>query len=87
MAKAILIALGTEPPKIHDIEVLAELVDGCHAELGNRIRDLAVLTTWYFAARYPEGLEDSLPSSDQVKTTLDKLGMLRRHIDSLAPKA
>ena len=86
MAKAVLIALGIEPPKIHDIEVLAQIVGRWHGALGGQIRDLAVLTTWYFAARYPGGLGDSLPSPDQVETTLDKLSKLRRQIDSLAPK-
>jgi HEPN domain-containing protein len=87
MAKAVLIARRTEPPKSHDIELLGRLVESHEADLGQKISALRMLTVWYIAPRYPDAQIDEIPSETDLLTALAKLNELRRQIDSLAPKA
>ena len=84
MAKAVLVAFRMTAPRIHDLEKLGEVVVGVHPAVGASILDLAVVTTWYVTARYPEQ-DDGLPSAHDIQSTLPNLRALRRQIGSLAP--
>jgi HEPN domain-containing protein len=53
MAKVLLVARGSEVPKIHDIEELTALVGEVDAEAAQNLRELASLSSWYTAVRYP----------------------------------
>jgi HEPN domain-containing protein len=87
MAKAILVAMRTEPPKLHDIGVLGGLVSDSQLHLSQRISALAELTSWYVAPRYPNAVIDSIPIQAEVRSAPVQLRELRKQIDSLAPKS
>jgi HEPN domain-containing protein len=84
--KGLLIAFGIRPPRTHNIEALAELVQQRHPALGEQIAALGALTAWYFVTRYPSGVDESLPSLTDIQTTIDKIEDLREQVDALAPK-
>lgn len=86
IAKGILIAFAVRPPRTHNIEALAELVGPHHSALGQQISELAALTNWYFVARYPSGMEESLPGAAEVNSAIERLQTLRSQIGLLAPK-
>lgn len=86
LAKAVLIAMCTEPPKTHDIEVLSRLVGSLRPELGERVGALARLTVWYIGPRYPNAGIDSVPEEAEVRASLGQLRELRAEIAALAPK-
>jgi HEPN domain-containing protein len=86
IAKGLLIAFGQRPPQTHNIEVLAGLVRQHHPVLGEQIDALADLTSWYFVARYPSGMEESLPVAAEINSAIERLQFLRSQIESLAPK-
>jgi len=87
MSKAVLIAFGIRPPRIHDVDRLGELVEGVHPEIGAEIQKLSALTAWYAAARYPDVAPDALPSLEDIRAALAKLRALHQRINSLAPQA
>lgn len=87
MAKAVIVAFGAAAPKIHDVEELSFLVEDFDPGLGQAIRNLANLTSWYIAVRYPDIEVESLPSLRDVATILTGLRNLRRQVDTLAPKS
>jgi HEPN domain-containing protein len=87
MAKAVLIAFGVRPPRIHDVDRLGDLVGAVHFEIGAEIQKLSQLTTWYAAARYPDVAADSLPSLVDIRAALVKLRVLHQRIQSLAPQS
>jgi HEPN domain-containing protein len=74
ISKGLLIAFGIRPPRTHNIEALTEL-----AALG-------ALTGWYFTARYPSGVDESLSSLTDIRVAIDKIDSVRKEIESLAPK-
>ncbi len=86
LAKGTLIGLGIEAPKIHDIEVLANLVGQRNEAIVAQIRNLAATTAWHFTARYPGGLGEPLPSAEEVESAIEKIKELHRRIDILAPQ-
>lgn len=86
LAKGLLIAYGSRPPRSHDIEALADLVEIHDPALGVRIGALGELTAWYFGARYPNGAGESLPTVSEVEITIGHLEGLCRDIERLAPK-
>lgn len=86
IAKGLLIAFRIRPPRTHNIEALAELVQQRHPDLGEQIAALGALTAWYFVARYPSGVEELLPSLTDIQTTIGKIEHLRGQVDALAPK-
>jgi HEPN domain-containing protein len=86
MAKAVLIAFGTKPPRTHDLVRLSRLVETVDAEIGAEIGALAQLTTWYAVARYPDAA-DALPSSQDIGTAVASLRALPRLVLALAPEA
>jgi HEPN domain-containing protein len=56
--KAVLVSVGSDPPKIHDLSRLARLTDeSARAELA--VLDLVELTRWAIEGRYPSDLEDA----------------------------
>jgi HEPN domain-containing protein len=85
MAKAVLIAFGVMPPKIHDIERLGRQVSALHADIGNAVLDLASLTAWYVASRYADAASELAPSAQDIAAVLGKLHELRRRIETLRP--
>ena len=85
IAKGILIAFGTRPPQTHNIEVLAGLVRQHHLASGDQIDALAALTSWYFVARYPSGMEESLPVAAEINSAIERLQILRSQLESLTP--
>jgi HEPN domain-containing protein len=87
MAKAILIVLGSTPPKIHDVAELAELVYERAPEIGELVREVSRYSVWYLASRYPEAQDSFSPSAEDVELALLKLRELRQRLDLLAPKA
>jgi HEPN domain-containing protein len=86
MAKAVLVAVGAEVPKIHDIYELSWRVGVHHTEIGETVRKLGNLTSWATVARYPDVESDVAPSLDDIRTALPQLIELRRAIAALAPK-
>jgi HEPN domain-containing protein len=84
--KGLLIAFGIRPPRTHNIEALAELVQQHDPLRGEQIAALGALTTWYFTARYPSGVDESLPSLADIQTAIGKIEDLREQVDALAPK-
>lgn len=87
MAKAILVAMRTEPPKLPDIGVLGRLVEDRQPHLSRRITALAGLTSWYVAPRYPDAVIDSIPTQEEVSASLAQLRELRTEVAALAPKS
>lgn len=79
--------MGTEPPKLHDIAELAELVGQWASEIGSVIRTLAGLTGWYISTRYPDIDSRFAPSEQDVFAVMVRLQDLRRRINLLEPKA
>jgi hypothetical protein len=55
-------------------------------ELGAAVRRLAVLSSWYTAARYPDVEAGLQPSLQDVWSALTDLRDLRHQPNSLAPK-
>jgi HEPN domain-containing protein len=86
MAKAVLIAFGIRPPRIHDLDELGDLIRAVHLEIGDEVRGLAQLTTWYVASRYPDVAAESLPSPEDIRFALKKLHGLRRRVQSIVPR-
>lgn len=86
MAKALLVARGSEVPKIHDLEVLTALVGEVDAEAAQNLRELASLSSWYIAVRYPSVEAEFPPTSEDVRLIMPRLKQLRQYIDTLAPK-
>jgi hypothetical protein len=86
MAKAVLIASHVAPPRVHDLEKLALLVSARHADIGKALLELAEITIWFVASRYPDTFEIA-PTIQDVSSVLVKLKGLRQRIDLLAPMA
>jgi HEPN domain-containing protein len=86
IAKAVLIAFGVRPPRTHDLDELGERVLTVHPDIGNELRGLGQLTTWYIASRYPDVATESLPSVEDIRLALKKLRDLLRRVQSLVPK-
>ena len=86
MAKAVLVARGREVPKIHDMEVLTGLVEEVDAEAAENLRELASLSSWYIAVRYPSVEAEFHPTSEDVRLIVPLLKQMRQYIDTLAPK-
>jgi HEPN domain-containing protein len=57
--KAALIHVGIEPPRTHDLDLLAQLMPASLGELVRRLPDLAELSVWAVAGRYPGDWEDA----------------------------
>ena len=87
MAKAVLIAFGNRPPRIHDLGRLARLVQSVRSDIGAELWAMAEITTWYAAARYPDVAFDTLPTLEEIHSVLAKLRALHERILALAPKA
>jgi|SRR6478736_2692246 HEPN domain-containing protein len=85
IAKAVLIAFSVKPPRIHDLQQLGELLETVHPAIGMEIQDLAQLTSWYTAARYPDVLSDAQPSLQEIRSALTVLRALYDRVMALAP--
>lgn len=78
--KAVLVARDVDPPKSHD---LVDLVKRCHSAHfdGTDATDLAALTQWSIAGRYPADMPDV------TRTSFDRLFGVARDIVGLAARA
>jgi HEPN domain-containing protein len=85
MAKASLVAFSNIPPKTHDLDRLGKLVASHEPEIGELIRGLADLTTWYISVRYPDAEIELTPSANEILVVLDSLRGLRVKVQGLAP--
>jgi HEPN domain-containing protein len=85
LAKAVLIVLGTEYPRIHDIGKLGRFVGADHQEIREALSDLGGVTDWYITTRYPdEGYVT--PSYADVEAALTKIKALYELVASLVAK-
>lgn len=87
IAKAVLVAIGHEPPHIHDIARLSRLIRDKHPEIADLVEALAGLTDWYISGRYPGVALDAAPNANDVRAALGQLRTLRRRLNALAPDA
>lgn len=83
MAKAVLIAHGLRPPRVHDITLLAEQVMQVEPEIGSALDELAGISRWYAAARYPDAGTAPTPAIDDIRDVLSWLQALRERIAGL----
>ena len=51
--KALLLARGVEPPFVHDLASLLSLVEKAGEDVPNEVFDVAILTRYAVATRYP----------------------------------
>src|SRR5947209_8005099 len=84
LAKAILVASGSNYPRTHELSELSERVIALQPQLGRLLAELSGLTEWYLAGRYPD--LDYRPSRADIAQVLAKLLELRRQIEAYAPK-
>lgn len=95
--KALLVAEGTDPPKIHDLVRLARMLsDATQASLADF--DLVGLTRWAIEGRYPSDVEEATAADldaaldaaeSTVSVALDALTALRvaRLVEASSPEA
>jgi HEPN domain-containing protein len=83
MAKAVLVAMGADVPKIHDVYELSWLVQDHDIEIGQAIRELANVTTWATVVRYPDVEANIAPSANDIRFAFERLTQLRRRIGAL----
>jgi HEPN domain-containing protein len=86
MAKALLVALGAVPPKIHDVIELSELVYEHSPELGKLLQNVSSFSTWYVAFRYPDAADNFCPTIEDIAAAQAALRDLRRQVGLLEPK-
>jgi HEPN domain-containing protein len=67
--KALLVASGADPPKIHDLTRLARLTDDQARERLATV-DLVELTRWAIEGRYPSDIEDASPRDAETAVQL-----------------
>jgi len=77
MAKAALIAIGTPPPRLHDIGELGRRVRPALPAIGEALERLSGLGSWYLAVRYPDIDVPIGPSHADVLAALAALHELR----------
>ena len=80
--KAFLLAIGQEPPRIHDVEVLVEMCASADPEFERLLPEVEGLTEFAVLFRYPEEwsanvtASQTLPRAETVRAFIyDKLGL------------
>jgi HEPN domain-containing protein len=86
LAKATLIAFGASPPRIHDVDELAERVALVHADIGRELQRLGRLTAWYISSRYPDIAVEAMPNSDDIRQAVASLRRIFLQVTALAPR-
>ena len=81
--KALLVAVGISPPRIHDIDALVARAGPAFPELTNEVTAIPDLTSWYVLSRYPGFAEYHGPSADDVRSMLVRIESLRSAIDRI----
>ena len=87
MAKAVLVAMGADVPKIHDLYELSWLVHDHDIAIGEAVRALANLTTWATVVRYPDLEANVAPSANDIRFAFERLTQLGRRIAALKSEA
>ena len=79
--KAALAFLDNDPPRVHDVVALANLLPSDWLWIHEEFPDLAQLNTWTASSRYPEARRT--PSVAQARTAAD---LARRFVSRIEPE-
>lgn len=82
LVKALLVLAEVPFPKIHDIQALRRLATPVFPELLALIDDLVSVTEWGVAFRYPDLIENPVPSVEEIRSTLRKIEDLSAQVRS-----
>lgn len=77
LLKALIAMAGIEPPRVHDLAELNDLVAGVAPDAGKLSESIETITSWAILTRYPTHGDTPPPTSVEVADLLSLVKQLR----------